>query len=908
MNGSERPRISPDKLPRSAFRGDRRYYEGGNSIPVVADKSEIQERFRRKFAEVHARPIEAAMPPERFTDLDLGYQPAEGQPQLPVYDFKQTILDSVAQNQVTIVTAETGAGKSTQLPQYLLEAGYLVNMTQPRRLSAAFVSEEIERQLGLVLGEETAEELVGFHTAEQNTTTENTRITVLTDGLRLAQEFGQRDELEDEVLVIDEVHEWNTNIEVLIAQAKRLVHDKAGLRVVIMSATMEADRLARHFAKGGHSRPPVIEVPGRNHEVTRSEEPNSTVVQQALKYAQEGHNILIFLPGVREIQSTIRDLESGLSERGVEDAVLLPLHSKMSRTAQDAVKESYAGPKIICATNIAQTSITIPDVTVVIDSGLERRTEIDREGVQSLNLRPVSRADMDQRAGRTGRVGPGQYIGTALNDSFTFESYESKARTDYPVAEILRTDVDRSTLLAASAGIDFADLDLFHPISMTVINRSKRALEMLGAFDEDGQITASGMRMSRLPMRPMYARMVTEAEDLGLKSGVRAYVAGLVSAMEVGGMPDWQRGSGSVWKSHTKETSSDLIAQLDLFIAARDMSEADLYANDFDVRNVERARELYRKVCKRTNIAPDQALAPPNAVEREELRRVIAAGMIDNIYRRSGRDEYVRLLGKTGVQRAFSDRSTVRGVPQYVMGTPYRIERFRRGDVTEDHVIQDVTALPSQLLAEIGPSQLRTWEDDSLQWRGGRLKRVQKQLFRQAVETGLIREEEAAPTVEALAEVERYILENSGSALRELKQVKRELEQLQRLTKRALPSLSTDQIRNLLRDAIAGEQLNPEYIDHLLRVEMHRQQLSLEQLVPEAERQQIIAQSPEWILHNGAIIPLYYRAGDALYQAPSLDIFDEWGGELHLPDGRPVQVSFGGRVYSYRDYQATQQG
>ena len=217
MNRSPRPRFLPEK-PRPSATVPKRYYEGGDTIPRPADpaeiaaKSHLLERFREK---VRQTPASELHTPERYTTKELGAIPTDEHPELPVRDFKERILDSVAHNQVTIITAETGAGKSTQVPQYLMELGYHVSMTQPRRISASFVAERIQDEVVKVLGadEPHAHDLVGYHTAERNTTVEGrTRIEVVTDGLRLVQEFGDRDQLENEVLIIDEVHEWNSNI------------------------------------------------------------------------------------------------------------------------------------------------------------------------------------------------------------------------------------------------------------------------------------------------------------------------------------------------------------------------------------------------------------------------------------------------------------------------------------------------------------------------------------------------------------------------------------------------------------------------------------------------------------------------------------------------------------------------
>lgn len=895
-----RPRMAKN-IPSKEL--PRRIYEGGNSIPqpgISPERQKLLEKIRQRLQPPEA-PAKRSIP-ERFSDLEFGYKPGEGELDLPVADYKEQIISSVADNQVTIITAETGAGKSTQIPQYLLEAGYVVNMTQPRRLSAVFVAEEITRQVSEVVGNE-ARSLVGYHTAENRTTTDKTRINVLTDGLRLVQEFGEREELEHEVLVIDEVHEWNTNIEMLIAQAKRLMKDKPELRVVVTSATMESKKLAEYFADGDRRKlPPIIDIPGRNHEVTRIDEPESTVVEQAVKYAKAGENILIFLPGVREIEDTMSAIQKKLEQIGVHDATILRLHSKMSQRDQDAVKGVYQGPKIICATNIAQTSITIPDVSVVIDSGLERRTEIDEESVQSLNLRLVSRADMNQRAGRTGRVAPGIYVNTRLNDREDFVAYDSLDRTDYPVPEILRTDVDRSTLLAASAGLDFAKLDLFHPVDISVIERSKHSLKMLDAIDENGLITPKGMRMVRLPMRPTYSRMIIEAEDLGYSTNVRANAAAMTAALEVGGLQSWLRDSSKDWRGYSSETTSDIITQADLLIASRGLSRFELERDGFDIRNIERAEELYAKVCKRINIPHNYEQLIANDQEREQLRRIIATGMIDSVYQRVGVSEYRRALGRTGVIRSLSDRTTVTKRPQYVVGVQYRIERYKGGSKHEEHILQDVTAVPKSLLAEIGSSALRSWQDVGLQWRNGRLMRVQEQLFRGAIATGVYREEDALPNESSVAEVKRYLMQNSGSTLRELKDTKKKLEQLRHMTNKSLPKITQDDLYDLIDEAIDGKYLNPNHIDRLLNVIVVDRGLRMDELVSPEEVSQILKDAPVSIEHNGVSTALRYRNGKVFFDISHPDEARHFASEAYLPDGRQVLIRYKKREFTAESF------
>lgn len=889
------PHKNPEIISRQKLRGvDHRFYEGGDTIPRPGTyKRDLLHKYRERLQPTLDIPVSI---PGRFTELALGRIETEQEEVLPVFAYKETIINSVANNQITIITAETGAGKSTQVPQYLVENGYTVNMTQPRRISASFVAEEMQRQINDVLGED-GNSLIACHTAETNTTVDGkTRITVLTDGLRLVQEFGSRDELENEVLIIDEVHEWNANIEMLVAQVKRLIKQKPELRVVIMSATMEAQKLAEYFADGSESiLPPIIEIPGRNYGVERIDEPESDVVAQALKSVGEGENVLIFLPGVREIQDTMSALHKQLQKRGILDVTILPLHSKLSQREQEQVKGQYAGPKIICATNIAQTSITIPDINVVVDSGLERRMEIDKQGVQSLNLRHISRADMDQRAGRTGRVAPGRYILTKLNRESPFVSYGDKSRTDYPIAEILRTDIDRNTLIAAAAGIDITELELFHPVDEGVIDRSKAALLLLGALGENGKITKRGERMARLPMRPRYARMFIATEDMG--RNVRQQAAAMVAAMEVGGMPSWLQDRSREWRSLSDQTDSDHIVQLDIFNQAHPLDWVEQRQLGLDVRNVERAQELYRKVCKHAKLPVTYSTSPLTLDEREQLRSAVVTGLIDYVYEKRGFSEYVRVGGKSHTLRTKTDRSTVVGSPGLVVATPYGIERDRGVGHEVEHVIQDITAITRRHLGELGAA-LCDWGQIETQWRGGRLKQIQKQLFRHTIETGLILEQDAVPSKESINEVKQYVLRHSGTALTALKAVKNNLEKLQRLTTERLPRITQEDLEAVIDQAIDGMVLNPSHVDQRIREIMDEQNIYFDALIAPSEYQKIVDNSPTLININEKAFKLSYRRGVPRLYIDDLATVHDWTGEITLPDGREIEIVFDRHIYS----------
>ncbi len=856
------------------------YTDQGGRLPQASDDKELLlERFRRRFFVPQER-----LGPEPFTNIELGSRDPENP--LPITDFKQVITETIQQNPVTIIVAETGAGKSTQVPQYLLEAGYTVSMTQPRRLAANMLSDRIGEELAEAIDDPAARDLVGLHTAEHNTITDDTRITVLTDGLRLVQELNYRGDIENEVLIIDEVHEWNNNIEVLVAWTKKLVAERPDLRVVLMSATMDAHRLAQYYSDVVTT-PPIIEVPGRPHDVEKLEEAGSTVFDQTVKYAKEDNNVLVFLPGVREIGDMQRDLEEYFAEHGMEDVTVLPLHGKLSDQEQKAVDQFYPGVKIILATNVAQTSLTIKGMDVVVDSGLERRVEIDEEGVQSLRLHAVSRADCDQRAGRVGRTHPGTYVLTRLDNEADWVPYIR--RDEYPMAEILRSDVDRNTLAVAAAGLDFSELDLFHPVDHDSLIRSRHRIELLGGVDSEGKITPRGRRMNEFPVHPTFARMLLESENY--TEEVRRYVSAMVASLEVGRLPSYLYTANKNWTSLTDEHESDHLAQLDIFIATQGIeSNYELKRLGLDVRNVPRARELHDKISRREGMRPVE-LQPPTQQQRDEILECVVAGMVDFVYVSSGRDTYKRALGTTATDRVISNRSVVRGAgPTTVVGWPYQYQHPERG---EQYVLENVTTngkIPETLGRVAG--NLCNWEGGNIRWRGGQPVVEQRQLFRDTIPTGVWREAEAEPSEELRQAVLTYVTENPGNALRALRSTKKELEKLRRVAKDDVPQITQDDLVRYLERATPDNITDPSLVDELLRRIIEEEGLSLDMLVPEHERAAIYEAAPPTIEREGVTLDVRYSSGKATSHVLDPSVVANLTAEVELPDGRPVQLMY----------------
>lgn len=852
------------------------YVVEAGGLPRPGDTSdELRERFARKLGFIR-RVAPPRISPERFTDIELG------NPELPVYGYKAEIIETVKAFPVTLIVAETGAGKSTQVPQFLAAEGFDVVMTQPRRLAAEMLANQIGRELFDRMGPETIG-LVGYHTAEINTLTPQSRISVVTDGLRLAQELHEQGDDEGGVIIIDEAHEANTNIEINLALIKHVIEQRPHMRVVIMSATVEAQKYQNYFEKEVGP-VPVIEIPGRSHEVTKMEKPEQTVTALAVEAAALDQSVLVFLPGVREIEAEIAKARKLLDAKGLRDIPLLPLHGNLSRQQQSRIEASYDGPRIIFATNVAQTSITIPDVDVVIDSGLERRIEIDKNGVESLQLGHASYADCMQRAGRCGRTKPGIYILTRMTEEYDFMPLAS--RPAYPTPEILRTNVHKNTLAVAAVGLDFSELKLLHPVNKHSIDRSKYHLRMLGAFDDANQITQRGLRMNQFPVRPSLARMLVYAEELNFSPELKSYVAAMVACVEVGDLPNYM--NGEEWRSLSDNTDSDLLAQLDMFIWAQDADARQLWEQSINVRHLERAQELQAKLVRRMSSYQGPLPAGLSPEDKDKLVDCILAGMVDFVYEKRG-SEYVDALNRYPEQREISGRSVVRG-GKLVVGTPYRIPP---GPVyrNELHILQQTSNIGPRRLGEVA-NRLCTWEDDGIVWRDERPRRLQRQLFRAAIATGEWREVEAGwdPALRD-AIVERYTSQRRG-ALRELLSLKKELEQLWHLTAET-ERLTQKEIDKLVAEAARTIVMSPGELDAKVRALMARHNVRIDHYVTPEKRHEIEVRSPLTVDVAGLTIGVRYRAGLPYLEHPDqikAHLMKELD-TLQLPDGRDILIS-----------------
>ncbi|MCM2373488.1 ATP-dependent RNA helicase HrpA [Rhodopirellula sp. ICT_H3.1] len=465
--------------------------------------------------------------------------------ELPISEHRVNIVSLLRENQVIVVCGETGSGKSTQLPKMCVEAGFgrdgMIGHTQPRRLAARSIAARLAEETGTILGNE-----IGYQVRFGDKTSDRTLIKLMTDGILLAETGSDPDLLAYDVIIIDEAHERSLNIDFLLGLLRRIMDRRPELRIIITSATIDAERFAEHFGKpdsetGEIIPAPILQVEGRGYPVELRyfpwEDVNSgasrgydlsmhvTAAIDLLRRDGSG-DTLVFLPTERDIREVSHVVAGHFKRAGLENRVeLLPLYARLPQSAQQAIFHPTGGKqRIIFATNVAESSLTVPGIRYVIDSGTARISRYSvRSKVQRLPVEPVSRASANQRSGRCGRIGPG--IAVRLYDVEDFES-----RDAFTTPEIRRTNLASVVLQSKVLRLGrLEDFPLIDPPRVDAIREGFRTLAELGAVDADGELTEIGWQLGRMPVDPRVGRILIAAEQ----HGVLPEVLPIAAAMEI---------------------------------------------------------------------------------------------------------------------------------------------------------------------------------------------------------------------------------------------------------------------------------------------------------------------------------------------------------------------------------------
>ncbi|MFK7914147.1 MAG: ATP-dependent RNA helicase HrpA, partial [Pseudomonadales bacterium] len=480
---------------------------------------------------------------------------------LPIAEQADTIVAALAATQVLVVAGETGSGKTTQLPKLCLRAGLgtkgLIGHTQPRRLAARTVASRLAQELEVNLGEQ-----VGYSVRFADRTSTQTLIKLMTDGLLLAEIQSDRDLSRYEVLIIDEAHERSLNIDFLLGYLKGLLQRRPEFKLIITSATIDTQAFADHFQA------PVVEVSGRGYPVTveylaPSESAEPALVEQVLDCVARmeqagssgaGRDALVFLSGEREIFALARDLRSRLSERWE----VLPLYARLPTKEQQRVFAPGTLRRLVLCTNVAETSLTVPNIGYVIDAGLARISRYSyRSKLQRLPIEAISKASANQRMGRCGRIAPGTCF--RLYDEADFQG-----RPDYTDPEIKRTNLASVVLQMQAFRLgDIHRFPFLEPPEAGAVRAAIKLLEELQAFAQ-GRATALGRQMARLPVDPRLARMILEAAKRGALREVLIIVSAL-SVQDPRERPPGQRGQADARHETFAHERSDFLSWLSLW-------------------------------------------------------------------------------------------------------------------------------------------------------------------------------------------------------------------------------------------------------------------------------------------------------------------------------------------------------
>lgn len=434
---------------------------------------------------------------------------------LPVYALRKELLEAIDQHQVLIVVGETGSGKTTQLPQFLHEAGYTkkgqkVACTQPRRVAAMSVAARVAEEMGVRLGRE-----CGYSIRFEDCTSEDTVIKYMTDGMLLREFLTEPDLNSYSALIIDEAHERTLSTDVLFGLVKDIARFRPDLKLLISSATLDADKFSEFFDDA-----PIFNVPGRRYPVdvhyTRQPEANylhaaiTTVFQ--IHTTQGPGDILVFLTGQDEIDAAMENVQETGRALGnkMAELIVCPIYANLPSEMQARIFERTpeGARKVVLATNIAETSITIDGVVFVIDPGFVKQNSYNpRTGMSSLTVVPCSRASANQRAGRAGRVGPGKCFRLFTKWAFKNEMDENTR------PEIQRTNLANVVLLLKSLGInDLLNFDFLDPPPSDTLMRSFELLYALGALNDKGELTKLGRRMAEFPVDPQLSKAILASE------------------------------------------------------------------------------------------------------------------------------------------------------------------------------------------------------------------------------------------------------------------------------------------------------------------------------------------------------------------------------------------------------------
>eukprot|EP00397_Hematodinium_sp_SG-2012_P002159 GEMP01002165.1.p1 GENE.GEMP01002165.1~~GEMP01002165.1.p1 ORF type:complete len:998 (+),score=251.80 GEMP01002165.1:125-3118(+) len=566
----------------------------------------------------------------------------EGRKKLPVYKWRTELMDAIEKYNVLIVVGETGSGKTTQIPQFLHDAGYTdagkIGCTQPRRVAAMSVAARVAEEMGVKLGHE-----VGYSIRFEDCTTDKTILKYMTDGMLLREFLNEPDLASYSVMIVDEAHERTLHTDVLFGLVKDVTRFRKEFKLIISSATLDAEKFSTFFDNA-----PIFNVPGRRFPVaihyTTAPEANYldalviTILQ--IHMTQPLGDILVFCTGQQEIEEAIESISQKTRGLGtsIKELIVLPIYANLPTDLQAKIFEQTpeGARKVVLATNIAETSITIDNIVFVIDPGFCKQNAFNpRTGMESLQVVPVSKASANQRAGRAGRVCPGKCYRLFTKWSFQNEMEDNNA------PEILRTNLGHVVLMLKSVGID----DLLHfdfmdaPPPETLI-KALEQLYALSALNDKGELTKLGRRMAEFPMDPMMSKMLIQSEKYKCVDEVVTICGMLGVGNSIFYVPKDKKIHADNARKNFFKPGGDHLTYLNVYKQWEEthFSTQWCYENFVQFRSMNRARDIRDQLLELLDRVEVELVSNPNDVDG--IRKAICSGFFYHMSRLSKTGSY----------------------------------------------------------------------------------------------------------------------------------------------------------------------------------------------------------------------------------------------------------------------------
>ncbi|XP_008808919.1 probable pre-mRNA-splicing factor ATP-dependent RNA helicase DEAH5 isoform X1 [Phoenix dactylifera] len=628
---------------------------------------------------------------------------------LPIYKLKKELIQAVHENQVLVVIGETGSGKTTQVTQYLAEAGYTtrgkIGCTQPRRVAAMSVAKRVAEEFGCRLGEE-----VGYAIRFEDCTSPETVIKYMTDGMLLREILVDENLSQYSVVMLDEAHERTIHTDVLFGLLKQLVKRRPDLRLIVTSATLDAEKFSGYFFNCN-----IFTIPGRTFpvEILYTKQPETDYLDAALITVLQIHltepegDILVFLTGQEEIDHACQCLYERMKGLGknVPELIILPVYSALPSEMQSRIFEP-APPgkrKVVVATNIAEASLTIDGIYYVVDPGFAKQNVYNpKQGIDSLIITPISQASAKQRAGRAGRTGPGKCYRL-----YTESAYRNEM-SPTTVPEIQRINLGMTTLNMKAMGInDLLSFDFMDPPSPQALISSMEQLYSLGALDEEGLLTKLGRKMAEFPLEPPLSKMLLASVDLGCSDEILTIIA-MIQTGNIFYRPREKQAQADQKRAKFFQPEGDHLTLLAVYEAwkAKNFSGPWCFENFVQSRSLRRAQDVRKQLLTiMDRYKLDVVSAGKNFTK---IRKAITAGFFFHSARKDPQEGY---------------RTIVENQPVYIHPSSALFQRqpdwviYHELVMTTKEYMREVTVIDPKWLVELAPRFFKSADPTKLSKR-----------------------------------------------------------------------------------------------------------------------------------------------------------------------------------------------